>query len=297
MNEKSARLRRTILWGLVAVYTAALPDVIVVYRTLATCFSTPVARKIPAAIIIILGISYILFGVIAKKSHRYFVLIIPCVLIVYAVMALEPNPNKHIHIPQYILMAWVLYEALSIDYKGKGIYILIFLCSSMLGVVDELEQGIYPDRYYGWMDMGINSASSIIGVLTLMGLRTAPEGDWAWIDQVKKRKGSSGILFFGAAGAVLMCAYMFDLRATTNFWSTYPSWLLAWNVLFLLLAPALFLLYWRRFRVLGDVKDEKGGTVHAETVTAHLWFVCPLSILLVMHAIAVFVAFSGVEFL
>ena len=198
VNEKSARLRRTIFWGLAAAYTAALPDAIVVYRTIATHFSTPVARKIPVAMIILLGISYILFGMITRKSSRYFSLIIPCTFIVYTIMAVEPNQNKHIHIPEYILMTWLLYEALSIDYKGKGIYILIFLCSSMLGVVDELEQGTYPDRFYGWVDMGINSASSIIGILTLMGLRTAPKGDWAWIDQIKKLKGSLGVMLFGA---------------------------------------------------------------------------------------------------
>jgi hypothetical protein len=296
VNEKSARLRRTILWGLVAAYTAALPDAIVVYRTIATYFSIPVARKIPAAMIILLGISYILFGMITKKSNRYFVLIIPCTFIVYAVMALEPNPNKHIHIPEYILMTWVLYEALSIDYRGKGIYILIFICSSMLGVVDELEQGIYPDRFYGWMDMGINSASSIIGVLILMGLRTEPEADWAWIGQVEKLKGSLGVMLFGAVGAVVMCVYMFDLKATTSFRSVYPSWLLGWSILFLTLAPALFLLYWRRFRELGNFKDEKGRVLYIEAVTAHLWVVCPLSLLLIMHAIAVFVAFSGMDF-
>jgi hypothetical protein len=296
VNEKSARLRRAILWGLVAAYTAALPDAIVVYRTIATHFSTPVARKIPIAMIILLGISYILFGMITKKSTRYFVLIIPCAFIVYAVMALEPNPNKHIHIPEYILMTWLLYEALSIDYKGKGIYILIFLCSSMLGVVDELEQGIYPDRFYGWMDMGINSASSIIGILTLIGLRTAPEGDWVWLDQVKKLKGPLGVMLFGAAGAVLMCVYMFDLKAATHFLSVYPFWLLGWSILFMTLSPILFLLYARRSRELGKFKDEKGRALYTEAITAHLWVVCPLSILLVMHAIAVFVVFSGMEF-
>ncbi|MFC1814097.1 VanZ family protein [Thermodesulfobacteriota bacterium] len=296
MNEKSARFRRTILWGLVAAYTAALPDAIVVYRTIETHFSTPVAQKIPAAMIILLGISYILFGMITKKSNRHFVLLIPCTFIVYAVMALEPNPNKHIHIPEYILMTWLLYEALSIDYRGKGIYILIFLCSSMLGVVDELAQGIYPDRFYGWMDMGINSASSIIGVLTLMGLRTEPEGNWAWIDQVEKLKGPLGVMLFGAVGAVLMCVYMFDLKATTHFRSAYPSWLLGWSILFLTLAPVLFLFYWRRFRELGNFKDENGRALYTKAMTAHLWIVCPLSILLTMHAIAVFVVFLGMEF-
>ena len=75
-------------------------------------------------------------------------------------------------------MSWILFEALSIDYRGRGIFLLVFICGASLGVVDEVMHGILPERFYGWRDMIMNSAVTVIGVLTLVGLRTALAGDW-----------------------------------------------------------------------------------------------------------------------
>ncbi|SVB08975.1 uncharacterized protein METZ01_LOCUS161829, partial [marine metagenome] len=39
-----------------------------------------------------------------------------------------------------------------------------FVLSSISEVVDEMQQGLYPDRYYGWKDMVINSSGVLLGV-------------------------------------------------------------------------------------------------------------------------------------
>jgi VanZ family protein len=78
----------------------------------------------------------------------FFLLLCPCIS--FFIICLEPNPNKHIHIPEYVLMTWLLFEAVRIDYRCAGIFLLIFLCSSSLGVLDEILQGILPSRPYGW---------------------------------------------------------------------------------------------------------------------------------------------------
>ena len=69
------------------------------------------------------------------------------------VIFLEANPNKHIHIPEYILMTWLVFEALRRDYKGGGIFLLVFILSSLPGILDEVLQGLHPGRSYGWQDM------------------------------------------------------------------------------------------------------------------------------------------------
>ncbi|MBW1842322.1 MAG: VanZ family protein [Deltaproteobacteria bacterium] len=288
--------QRIVLWTLVTAYTIALPDANVVYDTIATHFSHFVAGKVPIVIILIFGISYAGLGIITQKSPQYYFLLIPCVIIVLAVLYFEPNPNKHIHIPEYIVMSWLLYEALSIDYTGKGIFFLTFVCAAMLGIVDELAQGVYPERYFGGIDMGINSASSIIGILTLMGIKNRPKGNWAWTDGLRTRKNSLGHLAFGVTGAVLLCVYLFNVKATGTFRGAYPPWLFMWNCFFLILSPVIFLYSHRRVRKHVSYGNEKDNNVYANELTAHLWIVVPLAILFVMHAVAVFVGLSGVTF-
>lgn len=296
LNEKRTGLRRVILWALVAAYTIALPDANVVYEAIATHFSLSIARKVPIALIILFGVIYILFGLMTKKSARYFGLLSPCFIIVYAVISLEPNPNKHIHIPEYIVMTWLLYAVFSDDYQGNGLFVFIFICSSMLGIVDELEQGIYPSRFYGWIDMCINSASSIIGALILYGIKKTPSGGWAWARHLKTLKGPVGAVIYGVIGAVLMCWYLFDVRTKRIFWSVYPYWLLGLNGIFLALGPVVVFLYWRRFRELSHLKDKENRMFYDEAVTANLWVFSPLTILFVMHTLVLFIAFSGMEF-
>ncbi|MCK4829544.1 VanZ family protein [bacterium] len=299
INEKHTGLLRVLLWALVALYTSSLPYVIFVYRAIEKHFSVAVAGKIPIVIIIFFGIAYIVFILLTKKITNRIGFIVLCPFIVYAIISLEPNPNKHIHIPEYVLMCWILFEALSIDYNGKGIFILLFICSSMLGIIDELEQGIHPNRFYGWSDMCINSASTIIGILTIMGIRKRQAGDWAWIGHLKKLKGSIGLLMFGAIGAVLLCIYLFYVKENKTFWGVYPLWLLGWNNLFVSLGVAMVFYQWHRLRKKEHRRiEEKELNIKAKVViTAHLWVLSSLVILIVMHAIVMFIAISGWEFM
>ena len=144
---------KVILWVLVACYTFILPDAIIVYRDIVGFFGQDAAGKVPVLIVVIVGIAYVITVLLSQKSLKNLLYLIPCGVITFLIMILVSNPNKHIHIPEYILMTWLLFAVLSKDYKGKGIFILIFIYASMLGVVDELEQGINPARFYGLSDM------------------------------------------------------------------------------------------------------------------------------------------------
>lgn len=295
--RKRTVLKRIILWSLVAVYTFFLPDAIFVYQVIVGHFSSDVAGKVPILIIILFGLTYVVFGLLKEKPLRCLSFIIPAAILVYAIIGLESNPNKHIHIPEYILMSWIVFEALSLDYRGKGIFLLLFICSSMLGIVDELGQGIHPHRSYGWSDMVINSASTIIGVFSLMGLRRGPAGDWAWIGRLKKLKESLGLVIFGAIGAAFMCVYLLDVKANHTFWGVYPLWLLGWNVLFLVLAPVRIFFHCHGLIAQSQGhEDGKDSFQNNKEATAHLWVLLPLFILLAMHAIVILTFLYGWEF-
>lgn len=286
---------RGFLWVLVAVYTLALPNVILIYNAIAKQFSSAIAQKVPIALIILLGIAYILAVLVLKKGIKALALLVPCAIIVWVFISTEPNPNKYIHIPEYIIMTWLLFEVLALDYKDKGIFVLVFICAALLGIVDEMMQGIIPNRYYGWQDMIMNSAAALMGIFTLAGLRKAPTGGWSWTGGLKQFKPVLGVMVFGAAGAVLTCVYLFHVKAHLTFRGVYPFWLLGWNGLLLITGAGAIFFPRRLYKPIHSGNDEDSNPPE-QTVTARLWILCPLVILIIMHTLVLLAAVTGLPF-
>ena len=296
VDTKTLGVKRVFLWALVGAYTIALPYANLVYNTISIHFSSVLVGKVPITIISLFGIAYVVSCLFTNKGIRHLALFIPCAVIVYVVITLEPETNKHIHIPQYVLMSWLLFEAFSIDYKGRGIFIIIFICSSMLGVVDEIQQGIYPERYYGVSDMLVNSVSSIIGIITLMGLRKRPVGNWDWVNHLMTFKRSVRLVLFGAVGATFTCIYLYLCKLSMAFWKVYPAWLFGWNCIFLVLGIVALVFH---FRCLGEYNrriDEKHSCQYNSDDTPRLWVLPTLVILVIVHGLVVLTGVSGWRF-
>ncbi len=288
---------KAILWVLVACYTFMLPNAIIVYRALVADFGKVAAGEVPFVFVVIVGIAYAAAILISHRSWKNLFFLVPCGVIAFAIMKLVDNPNKHIHIPEYVLMAWLLYAVLSKDHTGKGLLILIFVYGTMLGVVDELEQGINPARFYGLSDMTVNCASVLIGVFTIMGLKKIIATDWAWTKRLKEFKALVGIGLFGLTGAGLMCAYLFKVQTAGHFWGIYPVWLWTWNILYLIIAPAMIPFYRDALRKYHqNIEDKKDPALPPEVVTARLWIVPLLVILFYMQTLLLYVSISGVKF-
>ena len=283
------------MWALVAAYTLVLPHVILIYNAIAKHFSSEIAAKVSIALIILLGIAYFLAVLVLKKGIKALALLVPCAIIVWVVICIESNPNKYIHIPEYIIMTWLLFEVLTLDYKDKGIFVLVFICAALLGIVDEMMQGIIPNRYYGRQDMITNSAAALMGIFTLAGLRKAPAGDWAWIGGLKEFKPVLGVMVFGAAGAVLTCVYLFDVKAHLTFRGVYPFWLLGWNVLLVVTGTVAIFFPRRLYKPIHPGNDEDSNS-YDQTVTARLWILCPLVILIIMHTLVLLATVTGLPF-
>jgi len=153
---------------------------------------------------------------------------------------------------------------------------LIFTCAAMLGIVDEILQGIHPQRTYGWKDMIIDTASGFIGVLMLARLIKTSPGDWAWIHQLRNFKGLLAVMLFGAATAVPMCIYLFDVQDQGTFWSVYPGWLLGANGLFLVASGVVCVYHWLGGQRLDRFIAKTESTAVKSHTTALLWVMCPL---------------------
>ena len=296
-TEKRRLLQRIIWWASVVAYTAVLPWVIVVFNSINRYFSSEITANVSHIIMIILGVFYTIVSVRKKKATQCLIILGIGALIVLSIVKFETNPNKYIHIPEYVLMTWLLYQALAIDYKGSGIFLLIFTCAALLGIVDEILQGIHPQRTYGWKDMIIDTASGFIGVLMLVGLKKkSSQDDWTWIRQSRQFKGFLAAMLFGAASAVPMCIYLFDVQDQGTFESAYPRWLLGTNGLFLATSGLAFVFHWlsrqRSDRFVAKTEPDTLGS-HA---TALLWVMCPLAILICMQGLVMWTAVAGISF-
>ncbi len=281
--------RRIILWSLVVIYTFSLPYAIVLYNVIALRWSPEFAGFVPRLILLVAGAAYIFYAIKAKLPFKKMFPLIPCAGISCLIIYLEPNPDKHIHIPEYVFMTWLLFEAIRIDYKGAGIFLLVFFCSSFLGVLDEIFQGIHPLRFYGWQDMIINSSSSFIGILSLIGLRENQWENWNWINQLKKTRGSLFVVLLGISSTAVSCYMLFKVKNHRGSWLVYPDWLIAWNAIFVLIA---FITLWVLYRH----TTQDNGKPEAQKITAVLWVLPALIIILYIHMVVVLSWTAGVFF-
>ncbi|BCY19379.1 hypothetical protein hrd7_32280 [Leptolinea sp. HRD-7] len=280
------------MWGLIVVYTLLIPNAIYVYRFIEARFGLVFAGKIPLVIVSVLGIGYVAYLWRTRLGWKKALYLIPCAVIALAIFRLEGNPNKHIHIPEYILMAWLVYAALKKDYRGGGMLILVFVLASMLGVVDELEQGIHPGRTYGWTDMLVNTSSALMGVFTILGLTDYHADSWEWTDRLKKQKALIGLILFGAVGAVLMCVKLFEVQsAGGTIREVYPVWQVISNVSYTLLAAGLFARSRKQRNYPVDDQIEVDSLK-----SARLWVWPVVIILIYMHVLITVVYFSGITF-
>ena len=280
----------------VALYTAALPFVILAFRAIEQHFSPQTAGRIPLLIMAVLAAVYGIVCIRHKAAAACIIVLTVGAVIVFLVVAFEKNANKYIHIPEYIIMTWLLYLAIGVDYRGSGILLLVFLCALMLSMVDELLQGIHPLRTYGFKDMIIDAASSFIGILSLTRFEMPPGRCWAWGRELKRFKGALGVLLIGIAASVPMCFYLLDVQQQGNFFNAYPRWLLAANGLLMVACVAVIVVLWRHRQSFLAAAPETDQISLNNHTTAMLWVTWPLAILLWIHALVVWVAVAGINF-
>ncbi len=285
---------RFIAWALIALYIFILPDSILIYRKIVDFFGQATAGKVPLMAALLRGGLFALIVFRQKKDWRNLLYLVPCGVIALAIFALEPNPNKHIHIPEYVLMVWLLYWVLSKDMRGGQILILVFLYASLLGVTDELQQGVHSSRLYGASDMLVNASSALIGVFTILGLTRQGKSNWEWLKALKRMKGLIWLAGIGIILVFLMCFHLFRVQADDEFWGIYPTWLWVGNVTFLLLTFIGLIRYYEHLHQ--EEKRKAGKKVAANAAEARLWVVPLLVMLSYMQMLVVYVSVVGVEF-
>ena len=80
-------------------------------------------------------------------------------------------PAKRFHVVEYLLLSLTVRAAMSRHLQGQDLPLFSWLATAILGMHDELLQGIHPLRTYGLADMGVNALSAAAGSLFWHGMR------------------------------------------------------------------------------------------------------------------------------
>ena len=137
----------------------------------------------------------------------------------------------------------------------------------------------------------------MIGILTLLGLKPARQGDWSWAGYLKEHKGLIGLGAFGLLGAGIMCYFLFRVQAAEQFWGVYPVWLLFWGLAYIVIVVALALTHLhQQTSRLPVYRSGPASDPSPAAKTARLWITPLLAILFYMHALIIFVSVTGAEF-
>ena len=157
-------------------------------------------------------------------------------VVVAAIGLLLPDAQvlaKRIHIPEYIILALVVRKALSFHVNGYALLLWTGLIGSVLGVHDELLQGLHPQRYYGLRDMTVNVFGVASGTMLGHGLRLFESLPRNGTSVVWNRGIVTGVLVFTVAILVLVLSIGSYRGESAPGWTIVPIVVAAtvWNVI------------------------------------------------------------------
>lgn len=141
-------------------------------------------------------------------------------------------PAKRVHVPQYMILAVVVWAALATRVQTRRILFFTVLIAGLYGVHDEFLQGLHPDRSFGWRDMVVNLAGIVAGALmieALIGQRLVAER----MEALPKTFTAAVLMCLAGLGLYILA--VLELRASAiPYWSVLPmlagAFALAWAV-------------------------------------------------------------------
>lgn len=110
-----------------------------------------------------------IFKLKAVKTSQYIWLFICSGLFVYFTIQLRKYPEEAIHLIEYGLLSYFVFNALGHRIRDWTIYITTILFVLFFGTADEFIQWMMPNRYWGLNDVWINL---LAGLIFILGMRT-----------------------------------------------------------------------------------------------------------------------------
>jgi VanZ family protein len=80
----------------------------------------------------------------------------------------ELTPAEKLHFLYYGLLAVLVYRALRLDLGGGSLLVLTVIVVAVIGLGDEVLQGIIPRRYFEWKDVALNAVSGLLATALIV---------------------------------------------------------------------------------------------------------------------------------
>jgi hypothetical protein len=135
--------------------------------------SIAVAGPIVAALVALTGSAIVIYRQGNLRAIR-FALIGSSIAVAAIGLALtDPQfPAKRIHVAEYIAVAWLVYRGLGRRLGGPRRAAAAVLIATLLGVHDELVQGLHTQRTFGVLDIVTNGLGAGAGALAALAMTT-----------------------------------------------------------------------------------------------------------------------------
>ncbi len=164
--------RRWKSWGYVLVWTLTIYSTLSLARPVCEFLRERIALGffINAAVILsFLGLSV----VVLSHSKGFFaraVFVLAGLGYGLGLITLE-LPEEKIHFFEYGFLAFLVFKAFRVDCSRLSSFYLSLILTTALGFIDEVIQGILPNRYFQWSDVFLNMASALLGLLIVYSQR------------------------------------------------------------------------------------------------------------------------------
>ncbi len=84
-------------------------------------------------------------------------------------------PAERLHLPEYILMAILVVQALRAGGQPEHQPVWALAICLLLGIIDEIMQGLIPARFFDFRDIVVNGLASFAGILALRSFGAATD--------------------------------------------------------------------------------------------------------------------------
>ena len=124
-------------------------------------------------------------------------------------------PIKRIHVAEYIVLSFLVRYTLSHRLQGASLTLFTALVTILLGVHDEMMQGIHSLRYYGWRDIIVNGMAGLSGSLLGHGLLSFERHGASSSGNLQRTKvtiGMVGLYILLAAAVVFLIVLLYQQR-------------------------------------------------------------------------------------
>ncbi len=183
---------RVIRWTITAVYTVAifyLAQLVPLMWSTLTDWMGGVenAGNAVDAVVPIVGAAVFILALLRFRETRFtsycWLAFVFCGFAYILTLHCE-YPVERMHLLQYSLLAWLYYRSLKLDFSDRTSYIWTAIAVFLVGLTDELLQGILPERSCTFSDMVTNWCAGSLGMVGFVALQR--EGVRTWFTKLSR---------------------------------------------------------------------------------------------------------------